>query len=139
MPVIETERLPLRELTKADFEAAREILDGALVVYAWEHGFSDGEVRAWIAENIARYRRDGFGCLAAADRASGALAGFIGPLSRTWTASGEWASSIYQAGISGGAATQRRVRRHAQIMRSTDSTPARSSPRYARETAPRGA
>lgn len=34
MPVIETERLLLRELTKADFEAAREILGDALVMYA---------------------------------------------------------------------------------------------------------
>lgn len=80
MLVIKTERLLLRELTEADFEAAREILGDARVMYAWEHGFSDGEVRAWIAENIARYRRGGFSYLAAADRASGSLVGFIGPL-----------------------------------------------------------
>ena len=49
MLVIETERLVLRELTEADFEAAREILGDARVMYAWEHCFSDGETRAWIA------------------------------------------------------------------------------------------
>ena len=43
MLVIETERLVLRELTEADFEAAREILGDARVMYAWEHGFSDAE------------------------------------------------------------------------------------------------
>ena len=80
MRVNETERLVLRELTEADFEAAREILGDARVMYAWEHGFSDGEVGAWIAENIARYRCDGFSYLAAVERVSGALAGFIGPL-----------------------------------------------------------
>ena len=80
MLVIETERLVLRELTEADFDAAREILGDARVMYAWEHGFSDAETRAWIAENIARYRRDGFSYLAAEERVSGALAGFIGPL-----------------------------------------------------------
>ena len=83
MLVIETERLVLRELTEADFEAAREILGDARVMYAWEHGFSDDETRAWIAENIARYRRDGFSYLAAVERAGGALAGFIGPLVET--------------------------------------------------------
>ena len=83
MLVIETERLVLRELTEADFEAAREILGDARVMYAWEHGFSDAETRAWIAENIARYRRDGFSYLAAVERAGGALAGFIGPLVET--------------------------------------------------------
>ena len=77
---IETERLALRELTEEDFEAAREILGDASVMYAWEHGFSDGETRAWIAENIARYRRDGFSYFAAEERTGGALAGFIGPL-----------------------------------------------------------
>ena len=83
MLVIETERLVLRELTEADFEAAREILGDARVMYAWEHGFSDAETRAWIAENIARYRRDGFSYLAAVERAGGELAGFIGPLVET--------------------------------------------------------
>ena len=83
MLVIETERLVLRELTEADFDAAREISGDARVMYAWEHGFSDAETRAWIAENIARYRRDGFSYLAAVERAGGALAGFIGPLVET--------------------------------------------------------
>lgn len=83
MLVIETERLLLREMAEADFEAARKILGDARVMYAWEHGFSDGEVRAWIAENIARYRREGFSHLAAVEREGGALAGFIGPLLET--------------------------------------------------------
>lgn len=78
--IIETERLVLRGLTEADFEEARAILGDAEVMYAWEHGFSDEETKAWIAENIARYRRDGFSYLAAEERAGGALAGFIGPL-----------------------------------------------------------
>lgn len=39
MLVIETERLLLREMAEADFEAARKILGDARVMYAWEHGF----------------------------------------------------------------------------------------------------
>ena len=46
MLVIETERLVLRELTEADFEAAREILGDARVMYAWEHGFSERRAKS---------------------------------------------------------------------------------------------
>lgn len=77
---IETERLVMRELTEDDFAEARRILGDAEVMYAWEHGFSDEETRAWIAENIARYRRDGISFLAAVEKKSGRLAGFVGPL-----------------------------------------------------------
>ena len=110
MLVIETERLVLRELTEADFDAAREILGDARVMYAWEHGFSDDETRAWIAENIARYRRDGFSYLAAVERAGGALAGFIGPLVET--VEGERRMGVGYI-LSGDAATRRKARRPA--------------------------
>ncbi|MFR5881574.1 MAG: GNAT family N-acetyltransferase [Cloacibacillus evryensis] len=53
--VIETERLIMREITEADFEAASRILGDAGVMYAWEHGFSEEEVRRWIGECIRRY------------------------------------------------------------------------------------
>lgn len=80
MITIETERLVLRELTEEDFCAAREILGDERVMYAWEHGFTDEETRAWIAENIERYRRDGMSYLAAVEKRTGNLAGFAGPL-----------------------------------------------------------
>lgn len=47
---LETERLRPRPLTDGDTEALRPILQDAEVMYAWEHAFSDEEVRAWIAE-----------------------------------------------------------------------------------------
>lgn len=80
---LETDRLVLREIEEGDFEEAQRILGDPEVMYAWEHGFSEGETRGWIAENIARYRRDGVSFLAANEKRSGRLIGFIGPLIET--------------------------------------------------------
>lgn len=81
--VIETERLIMREITEADFEAASRILGDVGVMYAWEHGFSEEEVRRWIGECIRRYKDDGFSYLAAVEKTSGEIIGFIGPLVET--------------------------------------------------------
>ncbi|WP_278550565.1 GNAT family N-acetyltransferase [Cloacibacillus evryensis] len=81
--MIETERLIMREITEADFEAASRILGDAGVMYAWEHGFSEEEVRRWIGECIRRYKDDGFSYLAAVEKTSGEIIGFIGPLVET--------------------------------------------------------
>ena len=75
-----TERLILRELSEEDFGTAHAILGDTEVMYAWEHGFSEDETREWIEENVSCYRRDSAGYLAAIEKHSGALAGFIGPL-----------------------------------------------------------
>ena len=53
--VLETKRLLLRRLERADFGALCEILQDAEVMYAYEHAFSDEEVRsalAWGSEKI---------------------------------------------------------------------------------------
>lgn len=50
------------------------------VMYAWEHAFSDKEVRDWIDENIRRYEIDGFSYFAAVEKSTGGLAGVQGPL-----------------------------------------------------------
>lgn len=81
--MIETERLIMRKITAEDFEAASRILGDAQTMYAWEHGFSEDEVRSWLGENAARYERDGFSFLAAVERSSGEIIGFIGPLVET--------------------------------------------------------
>lgn len=81
--MIKTERLIMRKITAEDFEAASRILGDAQVMYAWEHGFSEDEVRSWLGENAARYERDGFSFLAAVERSSGEIIGFIGPLVET--------------------------------------------------------
>lgn len=81
--MIETERLVMRKITAADFEAVSRILGDAEVMYAWEHGFSEAEARRWLGENISRYESDGFSYLAAVEKTSGEIIGFIGPLIET--------------------------------------------------------
>jgi RimJ/RimL family protein N-acetyltransferase len=78
--IIETERLGLRKLTEDDFEALRPILGDPEVMYAWEHGFSDEEIRTWIGKIMLRYEQVGFSYFAAIDKESGRLIGTMGPL-----------------------------------------------------------
>lgn len=57
--ILQTRRLTLRELEKEDVGALRLILQDPLVMYAWEHAFTDAEIRGWIETNQARYQRMG--------------------------------------------------------------------------------
>ena len=68
MIILETQRLILREITAADFDAWSAVLGDPEVMYAYEHGFSAQEVRQWIARQRERYARDGFGLWAAVER-----------------------------------------------------------------------
>ena len=52
--VVESQRLGLRPMTEDDFDSLCVFLQDAEVMAAWEHAFSDDEVRAWIAENRRR-------------------------------------------------------------------------------------
>ena len=52
-------------------------------MYAWEHGFSQEEVKEWIEANLARYERDGHSYLAAVEKASGDVAGVCGLIEET--------------------------------------------------------
>ena len=54
--IVETERLFARELTNEDFSELSGILQDIEVMYAWEHSFSDDEVKEWINNNIKRYK-----------------------------------------------------------------------------------
>lgn len=78
MIILETQRLILREITAADFDAWSAVLGDPEVMYAYEHGFSAQEVRQWIARQRERYDRDGFGLWAAVERETGALVGDCG-------------------------------------------------------------
>ncbi len=78
--IIETPRLRLRRLTPEDFPELCGILQDEAVMYAWEHAFSDEEVRDWISRNMERYGRDGYGYFAAIDKSTGEMVGNIGLL-----------------------------------------------------------
>lgn len=78
--VIETPRLGLRRIQETDFDALYAFLGDPEVMYAWEHGFSQEGVRAFIANTMRRYHEDGFAHFAAIEKASGTLIGAIGPI-----------------------------------------------------------
>lgn len=59
--IVETERLYLRKMTEDDFDDLCVILKDAEVMYAYEHAFSDDEVREWLDRQLGRYARYGFG------------------------------------------------------------------------------
>lgn len=76
--MFETERLIAREMTVADLPALRETLQDREAMYAYAHAFSDEEVAAWLANNLRRYREDGFGLWAVIRRSDGQLIGQCG-------------------------------------------------------------
>ncbi len=77
---LETERLVLRKITEGDFEMLCGILQDIDVMYAWEHAFSDLEVRDWINKNLQRYASDGFSYFMAIDKTTNIFVGVMGPL-----------------------------------------------------------
>lgn len=76
--ILETERLILREMTPADRPALCGILQDGAVMYAYEHPFSDEEVDSWLANQLRRYKEDGFGLWAAVLRQGGEMIGQCG-------------------------------------------------------------
>lgn len=76
--VLETERLYLRKMDQADFDAICRILQDDEVMYAYEHAFSDEEVREWIDRQVKRYTEFGFGLWAVILRANNELIGQCG-------------------------------------------------------------
>lgn len=76
--ILETERLVLRALNGNDFENLCTILQDAEVMYAYEHAFSDAEVREWLARQLERYKRDGFGLWGVLQKSTGAFIGQCG-------------------------------------------------------------
>lgn len=76
--VLETERLVLRKMTQADYSDLCEILQDAETMYAYEHAFSDEEVRQWLDRQLRRYHDDGFGLWAMIEKSSGEFVGQCG-------------------------------------------------------------
>lgn len=76
--VLETERLYLRKMDQADFGAVCRILQDEEVMYAYEHAFSDEEVREWIDRQMKRYAEFEFGLWAVILKANNELIGQCG-------------------------------------------------------------
>lgn len=81
--IMETERLIIRRITRKDIDALLGIKGKPEVMYAWEHGFTQKDVRKWINRQLSRYRKDGFGYFAVILKESGVLIGQAGLLKST--------------------------------------------------------
>ena len=78
MAIFHTERLLVRELKDGDLRDLCDILQDAPTMIAYEHPFSDDEVRDWLDRQRERYRRDGFGLWAVLSRSTGEFLGQAG-------------------------------------------------------------
>ena len=76
--ILETEKLVIRKLTYGDFDKLSDILKDIDVMYAWEHDFSDVEVKEWIDRNISRYEKDETGYFSLIEKNTGELVGQAG-------------------------------------------------------------
>lgn len=76
--IIETQRLYLRELTQADFDALCAMLKDEDVMYAYNGAFSNQMVQEWLDKQLARYETDGFGLWAVVEKKDGLVIGQCG-------------------------------------------------------------
>lgn len=76
--ILETDRLRLREMREEDLPDLREILQDKEVMTAYEHAFSEQEVRDWLENQQRRYRKDGFGLWAVVHKQTGEMIGQAG-------------------------------------------------------------
>ena len=83
--ILETQRLILREMTPGDLPGLGRFLQDASVMYAYEHAFSDEEVRAWLDRQLERYARDGFGLWSMIEKDGGQLIGDCGLTLQDWS------------------------------------------------------
>ncbi len=80
-PIIETERLILREMNQADYPSLAAILQDEKTMYAYEGAFSDRETQMWLDRNVHRYAQEGFGLWAVIEKETGLM---IGQSGLTW-------------------------------------------------------
>lgn len=73
--ILETERTYLRRMTWDDLDDLKEILQDEEVMYAYEHAFSDAEVRSWMETTLRRYEEDGLALYAVIDKETGEFLG----------------------------------------------------------------
>ena len=75
---LETERLFLREMTMADFDALYIVLADSDIMQHYPYTFDEARVRNWINKNRERYRVFGFGLWAVCLKSTGQMIGDCG-------------------------------------------------------------
>ena len=76
--ILETERLILREMDQNDYDALYVVLADSDIMEHYPYTFDEARVRSWIARNMERYRKDGFGLWAVVLKESGEMIGDCG-------------------------------------------------------------
>ena len=76
--ILETKRLWLRLMGQDDFPELCQILQDPDVMYAYEHAFSEEEVKQWLERQMRRYETDGFGLWAVIQKETGEMIGQAG-------------------------------------------------------------
>ena len=76
--MIETERLFLREMTMADYDALHAVLADSSIMQHYPYAFDEERVRGWIERNMKRYAEDGFGLWALCLKTNGEMIGDCG-------------------------------------------------------------
>ena len=76
--MIETERLFLREMTMADYDALHAVLTDSSIMQHYPYAFDEERVRGWIERNMKRYAEDGFGLWALCLKTNGEMIGDCG-------------------------------------------------------------
>lgn len=76
--ILETERLALRRLRRADYADLCLMLKDEEVMYAYEHAFEDWEAADWLDRQLMRYEKYGFGLWAVILKETGELIGQCG-------------------------------------------------------------
>lgn len=76
--ILETKRLRLRELTQADLDFVADMLGDPEVMRFYPKPLSRLEAEAWIAQQTARYARDGHGLWLVEERSTGVPVGTVG-------------------------------------------------------------
>lgn len=76
--IIETERLFLREMNDADYEALYAVLADSDIMQHYPYTFDEARVKNWINKNIERYSIFGFGLWAVCLKDTGEMIGDCG-------------------------------------------------------------
>lgn len=76
--ILETKRLYLREFMPEDIADLAEILQDDRVMYAYEHDFSDNDVKIWLDRQQKRYKKYGHGLWAVVQKDTGKIVGQAG-------------------------------------------------------------
>jgi len=76
--ILETERLILREMDQNDYDALYAVLADSDIMEHYPYTFDETRVRNWIARNMERYSKDGFGLWAVVLKETGEMIGDCG-------------------------------------------------------------